>query len=128
MRVNIPKSKFFAVEIGYLDHRYWITRQGVRSIDNKVGMNAMIKIKAPKTRKVEKKLQFIGIVNYYRDMWFGRSDWLALHQARSSLNGTHPINRSVIKSRKSRDWKFLLCYPDLSLVPFIFIQMHQMIN
>jgi hypothetical protein len=51
MRVNISKSKFFAEQIEYLG--YWITRQGIQPIRNKVEMNAILNIKAPKTRKEE---------------------------------------------------------------------------
>jgi hypothetical protein len=49
MRVNISKSKFFAEQIEYLG--YWITRQGIQPIRNKVEINAILNIKAPKTRK-----------------------------------------------------------------------------
>jgi hypothetical protein len=73
MRVNISKSKFFAEQIEYLEPGYWITRQGIQPIRNKV--DAILNIKAPKTRKELR--QFIGIVNYYRDMWFCRSELLS---------------------------------------------------
>jgi hypothetical protein len=36
MTVDISKSKFFAEQIGYLG--YWITRQGIQPIRNKVEM------------------------------------------------------------------------------------------
>jgi hypothetical protein len=49
MRVNISKSKFFAEQIEYLG--YWITRQGIQPIRNKV--EAILNIKAPKTAKEE---------------------------------------------------------------------------
>jgi hypothetical protein len=49
MRVNISKSKFFADQIQYLG--YWITRQGIQPMRNKV--EAILNIKAPKTRKEE---------------------------------------------------------------------------
>jgi hypothetical protein len=49
MRVNISKSKFFAEQIEYLG--YWITRQGIQLIRNKVEINAILNIQAPKTRK-----------------------------------------------------------------------------
>jgi hypothetical protein len=49
MRVNISKSKFFAEQIEYLG--YWITRQGIQPMRNKV--EAILNIKAPKTRKGE---------------------------------------------------------------------------
>jgi hypothetical protein len=46
---------------------------------NKVEINAILNIKAPQTRKKRRQelRQFIGIVNYYRDMWFCRSELLA---------------------------------------------------
>jgi hypothetical protein len=51
MRVNISKSKFFAEQIQYLG--YWIIRQGIQPIRNKVEMNAILNIKAPKTRQAQ---------------------------------------------------------------------------
>jgi hypothetical protein len=75
VRVNISKSKFFADQIEYLRQGYWITRQGIQPISNKVEINAILNIKVPKTRKELR--QFIGTVNYYRDMWFRRSELLA---------------------------------------------------
>jgi hypothetical protein len=72
MRVNISKFKFFAEQIEYLG--YWITKQGIQPTRNKV--EAIFNIKAPKTKqeKNNKIRQFIGIVNYHRDMWFRRSE------------------------------------------------------
>jgi hypothetical protein len=49
MRLNISKFKFFAEQIEYLG--YWITRQGIQPMRNKV--EAILNIKAPKTRKEE---------------------------------------------------------------------------
>jgi hypothetical protein len=49
MEVNVSKSKFFSEQIEYLG--YWITRQGIQPIRNKV--EAILNIKAPKTRKEE---------------------------------------------------------------------------
>jgi hypothetical protein len=73
MRVNISKSKFFAEQIEYLE--YWITRQGIQPMHNKV--EAILNVKTSKTRKEKKLRQFIRIVNYYRDMWFRRIKLLA---------------------------------------------------
>jgi hypothetical protein len=70
MIVNASKSKFFAEQIEYLG--YWITRNGIQPVQRKV--EAILKITAPKTRKELR--HFIGIVNYYRDMWFRRSERL----------------------------------------------------
>jgi hypothetical protein len=102
MRVNISKSKFFAQQIEYLG--YWITRQGIQPIRNKFKITVILSINAPKTRK--ELGQFIGIFNYYRDMWFHRSELLVRfhrldsHQARSSLNGTNPTNRHLSKPKE----------------------------
>jgi Reverse transcriptase (RNA-dependent DNA polymerase) len=63
MRVNVSKSKFFSEQIEYLGN--WITWKGIQPVYNKG-------IKVPKTRK--ELHQFIGIVNYYHNMWFLRSD------------------------------------------------------
>jgi hypothetical protein len=54
MRVSISKSKFFSEQIEYLASGYWITRQGIQPIRNKVEMTAILNIKAPKTRKEER--------------------------------------------------------------------------
>jgi hypothetical protein len=54
MRVKILKSKFFAEQIEYLG--YWIFRQGIQPIHNKV--EALLNIKAPKTRKEETTTPF----------------------------------------------------------------------
>jgi hypothetical protein len=62
MRVKISKSKFFAEQIEYLG--YWITRKGIQPILNKVEINAILNIEAPKTTKRKDLCQFIGIVNY----------------------------------------------------------------
>jgi hypothetical protein len=50
MRVNISKSKFFAEQVEYLG--YWITRQVIQPIRNKI--EAILNIKAPKTRKEDR--------------------------------------------------------------------------
>jgi hypothetical protein len=49
MRVNISKSKFFAEPIEYLVPQYWITKQGIQPIHNKV--EAILNIKAPQNKK-----------------------------------------------------------------------------
>jgi RNase H-like domain found in reverse transcriptase len=71
LRINTSKSKFFSEQVEYLG--YWITRKGIQPVQSKV--EAILKIKAPTTRK--ELCHFIGIVNYYRDMWFRRSELLA---------------------------------------------------
>ena len=52
---------------------YWITCDGIQPVKKKV--DAIQKIAAPSTKKELRR--FIGMVNYYRDMWARRSDILA---------------------------------------------------
>jgi hypothetical protein len=62
LKVNAEKSFFGRHEIEYLG--FWITREGVEPMPNKV--EAMLNIKTPTNRKELRS--FIGVVNYYRDM------------------------------------------------------------
>ena len=71
LKVNVKKSFFARAELEYLG--YWITREGVSPTTTKV--NAISNI-APPTNKKDLR-GFIGMVNYYRDMWIRRSHVLA---------------------------------------------------
>ena len=71
LKVNAKKSFFARGELEYLG--YWITRDGIKPVPEKV--QAILKIDTPKNRKELRS--FIGIVNYYRDMWIKRSHVLA---------------------------------------------------
>jgi RNase H-like domain found in reverse transcriptase/Reverse transcriptase (RNA-dependent DNA polymerase) len=110
MRVNASKSKFFAEQIEYLG--YWITQKGIQPVYNKV--EAILKIKAPKTRK--ELCQFIGIVNYYRNMWFHRSELLAPLTSLTSGNVKFewlPSHQQAFdKIKKVIETEVLLAYPD----------------
>jgi hypothetical protein len=53
MRMKISKSKFSAEQIEYLVPSYWITRKGIQPVRNKVAMDAILNIKAPKKREEE---------------------------------------------------------------------------
>jgi hypothetical protein len=50
--VDISKSMFLVEQIEYLG--YWITRQGIQSIQNKV--ETILDIKAPKTSKEDRTM------------------------------------------------------------------------
>ena len=65
------KSFFGRTELEYLG--YNISREGLRPSQKKV--EAILQIDTPKTRKQLRR--FIGMVNYYRDMWPQRSHCLA---------------------------------------------------
>ena len=71
LKVNAKKSFFARGELEYLG--YWITRDGIQPMPKKV--KAIMDIAEPRNRRELRS--FIGIVNYYRDMWIRRSHVLA---------------------------------------------------
>ena len=71
LKINIKKSFFAKPELEYLG--FWITRDGIQPLPKKI--EAILKIAEPKTRKEVRS--FIGIMNFYRDMWIRRSHVLA---------------------------------------------------
>jgi RNase H-like domain found in reverse transcriptase/Reverse transcriptase (RNA-dependent DNA polymerase)/Integrase zinc binding domain len=70
LKVNANKSFFGKPELEYLG--YWITRNGIQPVTKKI--DAILNIDVPKTKRELRR--FIGMVNYYRDMWIRRSDIL----------------------------------------------------
>jgi len=85
LKINASKSFFAKGELEYLG--YWITRDGIQPVSKKV--DAIMNIAEPRTKKELRS--FIGLVNYYRDMWIRRSHVLA------------PLARLTSKSVK---WKW----------------------
>ena len=71
LKVNAKKSFFGKSELEYLG--YWLTREGIQPLPKKV--EAMQMIAPPKNRRQLRR--FLGMVNYYRDMWVRRSEILA---------------------------------------------------
>ena len=70
LKINASKCSFCQAELEYLG--YWITRNGIKPTSKKV--EAILKL-TPPTKKKELR-QFIGIINYYRDIWPQRSQLL----------------------------------------------------
>ncbi len=116
LKVNAPKSFFARKELEYLG--YLITRQGIRPIKRKI--EAIQKIAEPTTKKELRS--FIGVVNYYRDMWIRRSHVLSPLAALTSKgakwkwNDEHRKAFNDIKNIISRE--VMLAYPDFSK-PFV---------
>ncbi len=71
LKVNAAKSTFCALEIEYLG--YILTRDGIKPQSNKV--QAILAIKLPTGAKQLR--HFLGMVQYYCDLWARRSDKLA---------------------------------------------------
>ena len=80
LKVNTSKSCFGAHKFDYLG--YHVTRDGVMPIPNK--FEAIQALAVPKTRKQLR--QFIGMINFYRDMWQKRSELIAPLTALTSKN------------------------------------------
>ena len=69
--VNLCKSSFAVTEIDYLG--YWITQHGIQPQPKK--MEAIMRLTPPTTERQLRR--FLGMINYYRDMWQRRSHILA---------------------------------------------------
>ena len=80
LKINTKKSMFAVTELEYLG--YFITCNGVKPLANKV--SAIQSIQSPKTRKQLRS--FIGMINYYCDMWQHRSKLLQPLTALTSKN------------------------------------------
>ena len=70
LKCNAAKSTFCALEIEYLG--YMLTREGIRPQKEKV--QAILALKPPTGVKTLRS--FLGIVQYYRDLWEKRSQML----------------------------------------------------
>ncbi len=70
-KVNAAKSTFCALKIEYLG--YVLTRDGIKPQSNKV--QAILVIKPP--TGVRQLRHFLGMVQYYRDLWARQSNMLA---------------------------------------------------
>ena len=80
LKVNARKSCFGTHKFDYLG--YHLTCDGVMPIPKKVEANQALAV--PKTRKQLR--QFIGMINFYRDMWQKRSEILSPLTALTSNN------------------------------------------
>ena len=115
LKVNASKSCFGTHKFDYLG--YHVTRDGVMPIPNKV--KEIQSLAVPKTCKQLR--QFIGMINFYRDMWQNCSELLAPLTALTSKNvkydwkDEHQRCFEAIKHVIGRE--VLLGYPDFN-APF----------
>jgi len=112
LKVNATKSSFCCNELEYLG--YLINNKGVRPTMKKV--EAISNIAPPKTRKQLRS--FIGMVNYYRDMWPKRSHYLAPLSTLTSKNvkwkWTKEHQDAFDNMKKLIAQETLLTYPDFN--------------
>ena len=80
LKTRAKKCAFAMPELEYLG--YHVSRKGIKPLYKKV--QAMLKIQTPKT--VKQLQSFIGLVNYYRDMWERCSHVLAPLSKLTKLN------------------------------------------
>jgi hypothetical protein len=71
LKVNAAKSLFCAHEIEYF--HYILTREGIKLQPKKV--QAILALNPP--NNVQELRHFLGMVQYYRDLWARRSEMLA---------------------------------------------------
>ncbi len=71
LKVNARKSNFCAIETEYLG--YILTREGIKPQPKKV--QSILALNPPKN--VKELRRFLGMVQYYRDLWAKRSELLA---------------------------------------------------
>ena len=112
LKVNATKSHFCCGELEYLG--YLINREGVRPTMKKI--EAIKNIATPKTRKQLRS--FIGMVNYYRDMWPKRSHLLAplsaLTSSKVKWNWTDECQKAFEQMKDMIARETLLTYPDFN--------------
>ena len=112
LKINAVKSFFARTNLEYLG--YNISREGLRPSQKKV--EAILQIKAPTTRKQLRR--FIGMVNYYRDMWPLRSHLLAplssLTSAKVKWKWTPEHQDSFDKMKVLIAKETLVTFPDFS--------------
>ena len=106
MKINADKSKFCALETKYLG--YILTRDGIKPHANKV--QAILALNLP--TNVKELHNFLGVVQYYRDLWAKRSKMLApltdlvgecgdqSHKSKRNQKGTLVGMRSIKKHSK----------------------------
>ena len=115
LKINATKSFFARTELEYLG--YWITRDGVMPLNKKV---EAINNLAPPTNRTEVR-KFIGLVNYYRDMWKQRSEILApltkLTSTKNPWKWTDEQQNAFDTMKKIMARETILAYPNFE-IPF----------
>ena len=111
-KINAEKSFFAKDELDYLGFK--ITRNGIMPLPDKV--QAIQNIAPPTTKKQLRS--FIGIINYYRDMWIHRSEILAPLTAMTSKQAKWGWNKKCQNSsdtiKKIISCETLLSYPNFN--------------
>ena len=109
-RANVRKCFFAEDELDYLG--YTLTQKGVKPQTKKV--EAILRLQAPKN--VKQLRTFLGMVNYYRDMWRRRSHLLAplsaLLSKRKGFNWTTECQQNFEEIKRVISQEAMLAFPD----------------
>jgi hypothetical protein len=112
LKVNATKSFFGRPEVEYLG--YWVTRDGIQPLPKKV--DAIQAIAPPKTKKELRR--FIGMCNFYRDMWQRRAEVLAplakLTSKTAKWEWTIAHQEAFAKAKQIVSREVMLAFPDFS--------------
>src|SRR5687767_2274320 len=114
LKINASKCSFCQAELEYLG--YWITRNGIKPVTKKV--EAILKLAPPTKRKELRK--FIGMINYYRDIWPQRAHLLAPLTALTSdkvkWKWTEEHQQAFDEMKRAISRETLLAYPNFNEV------------
>ena len=112
LKVNADKSFFRRTEIEYLG--FWVSKQGIQPLSKKV--QAIKEMVAPK--KIKDVRRFVGMVNYYRDMWHKRAHTLTpltkICSTKSKFTWTATEQKAFEDMKRIVGRDVLLSYPDFS--------------
>jgi hypothetical protein len=111
-KANVRKSLFAVKEFEYLG--FWLTHTGIHPQPEKV--EAISILTPPKTTKQLRR--FLGMVNFYRDVWKGRSHVLTplteLASIKKSFQWKEEQQKLFEPIKKIMSRKTLLSFPDFS--------------
>jgi hypothetical protein len=116
LKCKIDKCKFAVPEVEYLG--YIITREGVKPDPKKI--KAIIDLERPRDKKQVR--QFLGMVQYYRDLWPNRSEILAPlteltkggPKDKSPITWTPQCDEAFQKMKALIAKETILAYPDFT--------------
>jgi len=111
VQLNAKKSFFATQEVEYLG--YIINRNGIKPQPKKV--QAILRMQIPKT--VKQLRGFIGLVNFYRDLWRRRAHHMApltklISQKKGPIKWNEEANEAFKKIKEICAEDALLYYPD----------------
>ena len=110
--MNAEKSFFAKDKLEYLGFK--ITRNGIMPLPDKV--QAIKNIAVPTTKKQLRS--FIGIINYYRDMWIHRSEVLApltsMTSKQATWNWDAKCQKAFEEIKRIVSRETLLAYPNFN--------------